>query len=92
MISWARIPDGWALNLDGTDGALVFSLPRLEIHSSPHGWRSECLMLDGTRRECGGAYLGGMAAAQATALAQAVQMLGADHAAALRQAQPRFPA
>jgi len=89
MISWARTPDGWALNLDGTNGALVFTLPRLEIHSSPQGWRSECLMLDGTRRECGSAYLGGMAAAQATALAQAIPMLGERHAAALRAAGPR---
>jgi hypothetical protein len=92
MVTWARIADGWALNLDGTNGALVFSLPRLEIHSSAHGWRSECLMEDGTRRECGSAYLGGMAAAQATALAQALPLLGAVHAAALRAAGPRFPA
>ena len=91
MISWERISDGWAVNMDGTNAALVFSLPRLEIHSSPRGWRSECLMLDGTRRECGGVYLGGVAAAQATALAQALPMLGGAHAAALLGAAPRFP-
>lgn len=86
MIAWARISEGWALNLDGTDAALVFSLPRIEVRSSPRGWRSECLLADGTRSEVGSAYQGGVAAAKATAVAQAGRMLDPAHAAALRLA------
>jgi len=49
--SWARTADGWALNLDGSDASTAFSLPRLEVHPSVRGWRSLCLLLDGTRHE-----------------------------------------
>lgn len=42
MASWARTPDGWAVNLDGSDGAERFSLPRLELHSGPRGWTCVC--------------------------------------------------
>jgi len=86
VLSWARISEGWALNLDGTNAALVFSLPRIEVRSSVRGWRSECLLSDGTRSECGVAYQGGVAAAKATALAQAERLLGPADAAVLRQA------
>jgi len=51
MTGWARIPTGWALNLDGSDAAAVFSLPRLEVHPSAQGWRSLCLLQDGTRTD-----------------------------------------
>jgi hypothetical protein len=85
--AWARVPFGWALNLDGSNAALGFSLPRLEIRSTGAGWRSECLTLDGRRLACGGEYLGGVAAAMATALAQAEQLLGPAHATALRAAR-----
>jgi len=86
VISWARITEGWAINLDGTNAALVFSLPRIEVRSSSRGWRSECLLADGTRSECGTAYQGGVAAAKAGALAQAERLLGPVDAATLRQA------
>ena len=49
--SWARTADGWALNLDGSDASTAFSLPRLGVHPSVRGWRSLCLLLDGTRHE-----------------------------------------
>jgi len=86
VLSWARISEGWALNLDGTNAALVFSLPRIEVRSSARGWRSECLLADGTRSEVGSAYQGGVAAAKATALAQAERLLGPADAAVLRLA------
>jgi hypothetical protein len=57
MSGWARIADGWAVNLDGSDGGLVFSLPRVELRSSSTGWRAVCFLAGGGRREwaCGSA-------------------------------------
>jgi hypothetical protein len=49
MTGWARIESGWAVNLDGSDAATVFSLPRLELHPSARGWHSLCLFANGTR-------------------------------------------
>lgn len=83
MSAWARTADGWAANLDGSDAAVVFSLPRLEIHASAQGWRSLCLLPDGTLRESAVGSMGGMLAAKAAARAQAGRMLGPAHAAAL---------
>jgi hypothetical protein len=51
MTGWARTAAGWAINLDGSDAAAAFSLPRLEVHPTAQGWRSLCLLRDGTRRE-----------------------------------------
>jgi hypothetical protein len=86
VTSWARISEGWALNLDGSDAAQVFSLPRIEVRSSPRGWRSECLLPDGTRAECGVASQGDVAEAKASAVAQAGRLLGPAYAAALKLA------
>jgi hypothetical protein len=57
MSGWARIAEGWAMNFDGSDGGLVFSLPRVELRSSSKGWRGLCYLADGGRREwvCGSA-------------------------------------
>jgi hypothetical protein len=49
MSGWARIGSSWALNLDGSDAAARFSLPRLEVHPTARGWRTLCLGRDGTR-------------------------------------------
>jgi hypothetical protein len=83
MTAWARTADGWALNLDGTDASRVFSLPRLEVHSSAQGWQSRCLMPDGTMRDHVGSPAASVAAAKEAALAQAARMLGPAHAASL---------
>ncbi len=83
MSAWARTADGWALNVDGSDAAVVFSLPRLEIRSSAQGWRSLCLLPDGTLRERAGGSTNSVLAAKAAALEQAGQMLGPAHAVAL---------
>jgi hypothetical protein len=50
MLAWSRIPDGWALNLDGSDASRSFSLPRLELHAGPGGWTAVCHLPDGTSR------------------------------------------
>jgi hypothetical protein len=81
--AWVRTADGWALNLDGSDASLVFSLPRLEVRSSAEGWRSLCLLPDGTLRERAGGSMGSVAAAKAVALEQAGRMLDPRHVAAL---------
>jgi hypothetical protein len=47
MTRWARTAEGWAVNLDGSDAGVVFSLPRVEVQ----GWRLPCLLSDGTQRE-----------------------------------------
>jgi hypothetical protein len=75
MTRWSRIADGWAVNLDGTDAALVFSLPRVEVHSSPRGWQSSCFLEDGRQTEWTPPYPGGVAATMADALAQAARLL-----------------
>jgi hypothetical protein len=48
VISWARTDDGWAVNLDGTDAAGEFRLPRIELHSGSAGWTCICYRQNGT--------------------------------------------
>ena len=48
MIAWMRTENGWAVNLDGSNAAKAFSLPRIEIHSSPRGWACVCHLGNGT--------------------------------------------
>jgi hypothetical protein len=91
MIAWARTNDGWAVNLDGSDAAVVFSLPRLEIRATGQGWRSLCLLADGTLREVVGGSMGGMQAARAAALDQGERMLEPAHAAALESLRKDTP-
>ncbi len=38
------------MNLDGTDAAMTFTLPRIELRSSPRGWACVCHLDDGTSR------------------------------------------
>ncbi len=47
---WNRTENGWAVNLDGTDAERTFTLPRIELRSSPHGWTCVCHLEDGTSR------------------------------------------
>ena len=49
-ILWMRTEHGWAMNLDGTDAAQAFSLPRIELHTSPRGWTCVCHLGNGTSR------------------------------------------
>ncbi len=48
MISWSKTEDGWAVNLDGTNAAGEFRLPRIELHSGPKGWTCICHRQNGT--------------------------------------------
>jgi hypothetical protein len=82
MKGWARTGDGWALNLDGSDAATGFSLPRLELHVSPAGWQSVCHLPDGTtHRPRGGAN--SISSAKGTALREARSVLGSRYAGIL---------
>ncbi len=69
--TWAKVLGGWALNLDGSDAAATFSLPRLEVRGSVGGWRSVCLHENGTVSERTGSLTDSVPAAKAAALAQA---------------------
>lgn len=84
LTGWARIGDGWAFNLDRTDAAKAFSLPRLEIHPSPRGWSCRCLLLDGTSHEVRG-LAGSIFTAKRAAVGQAHEVLGAPHAGVLEE-------
>jgi hypothetical protein len=79
MSGWARTTDGWAMNLDGSDGAQVFSLPRLELRSSSRGWRSLCFLADGSQREIPAGAADTLMAAKAAAVDQARGLLGLAH-------------
>ncbi len=89
MSAWAKVEGGWAVNLDGSDAAATFSLPRLEVRGSVRGWRSVCLLANGTVLERPGSLPDSMPAAKAAALEQARRMLGPAHAQALRQVADR---
>lgn len=83
MTAWARTTDGWALNVDGSNAAMVFTLPRLELRSSSRGWRSLCFLPDGVQQEQAGGAADSLMAAKAAAVAQARRLLGPVYAAAL---------
>ncbi len=85
MSGWARTEDGWAVNLDGTDAEREFSLPRLELHSGPHGWTCVCHLEGGLTRplSIGGASTA--AQARRAAVESAIAALGPAHEAALRK-------
>lgn len=85
MGKWARTAEGWAVNLDGSDAAAVFSLPRVEVRSSSQGWRLLCFLADGTQRERAGGSLGSAVAAKAAAIGDAGRLLGPEHAAAIAE-------
>jgi hypothetical protein len=81
--TWARTTDGWALNVDGSDAAQAFSLPRLELRSSSRGWRSLCFLADGQQQEQPGGAESTLMAAKAAAVTQAARLLGPAYASAL---------
>jgi len=82
MIGWARTGDGWALNVDGTDAAMGFSLPRLELHSSAQGWQCLCLLADGRSHKTRGPT-GSISAAKRATVEEARALLGAEYASVL---------
>lgn len=74
---WVRVGSSWAMNLDGSDAAAGFSLPRLEVHPTAHGWRTLCLRRDGTRSDRLGHASGTVHEARAAAEAAWAESTGA---------------
>jgi hypothetical protein len=50
MIFWSRTEDGWAVNLDGTNAALRYTYPRIELRSGMLGWACACHLGAGSSR------------------------------------------
>jgi hypothetical protein len=82
MTGWARTGDGWALNVDGSDAATQFSLPRLELHSSAQGWQCLCLLAHGRSHQTRGST-GSTSAAKRATVEEARVVLGAEYAGVL---------
>ncbi len=76
MLAWTRTPDGWALNLDGSDASRAVSLPRLELHAGPGGWTAVCHLPDGTSRAAAVGAASTVLAAKRAAVEDARQTLG----------------
>jgi hypothetical protein len=85
MIAWARTADGWAVNLDGSDAAATFSLPRLELHSGSQGWTAVCHLEGGATRTLAVGHAGGAAEARRAAAEHARSALGEKWEAAVRE-------
>lgn len=79
MTGWVRTGDGFAANLDGSDAAAGFSLPRLELHSGSGGWECRCLLADGNSVRTTG-ITGSVAEAKAALVARARVALGDRYA------------
>jgi hypothetical protein len=84
MIAWMRTEDGWAVNLDGTDAALTFSLPRIELHTSPRGWSCTCHLANGTTRTVALGPASSVAAAMRLGVEDGLVALGPRYAPDLR--------
>lgn len=84
MIAWMRTPDGWAVNLDGTDAAREFTLPRIELHAGARGWTCVCHLRDGTSLPVTLGPPTTAAAAKRAAVEAALGCLGAGYERELR--------
>jgi hypothetical protein len=82
VISWFKTPDGWAVNLDGTESTAGFSLPRIELHSGSSGWTCVCHRLNGTSVKLPLGLKVSAQAAKHTAV-EAMLALGTQHDAEL---------
>jgi hypothetical protein len=85
VISWFQTPFGWAVNLDGTNAADEFRLPRVELHSGPRGWTCVCHRQNGTSRELPLGSAATTSAAKRAAIAEALLALGAQYEPELRE-------
>lgn len=84
MLAWRRTADGWALNLDGTDAAREFTLPRVELHAGPQGWTGVCHLENGTSRQLSVGRSASARAAMRAALREALLVLGPGYESAVR--------
>ncbi|HTP26794.1 MAG TPA: hypothetical protein VMK12_14220 [Anaeromyxobacteraceae bacterium] len=84
MVSWARTLDGWAVNLDGTNAAREFTLPRIELHSGTQGWTCVCHLPNGTSRTLAVGNGGPAPGAKQAVIGEALLALGPEYEAELR--------
>jgi len=84
MLFWSKTESGWAMNLDGTDAAHGFALPRVELRSSPSGWVCACHLPDGLSCLVPLGHPGGVAEAMRLAMEGSLGALGGKHEAELR--------
>ncbi len=84
MIFWSRTDDGWAVNLDGTDAAEQFTLPRIELRSSARGWACACRLANGTSRLVPLGNPGTAAAAMRAGMEASLAAVGPEYEAELR--------
>ncbi|HEY6006624.1 MAG TPA: hypothetical protein VIV57_27335 [Anaeromyxobacter sp.] len=84
MLSWNRTLDGWAVNLDGTNAAHEFTLPRIELHSGPGGWTCVCRLQDGTARPVAVGAATSAGEAKRACVEEALLALGTRYESALR--------
>ncbi len=84
MTSWIRTQDGWAVNLGGAGAAQPFTLPRVELHSSPRGWSCVCHFDDGTTRPVSLGTSTTLAAAKRAGIEGILPALGARYGPELR--------
>lgn len=84
MISWSQTPYGWAVNLDGTNAASEFTLPRVELHSGPRGWTCLYHRQNGTSAQLPVGSAPSAPAAKRAALLEALTGLGAPYDSELR--------
>ena len=85
MIFWSQTEQGWAVNLDGTNAGLQFTLPRIEIRSSPRGWVCTCHLPNGTSRLLPLPNTGTVAGAMRSAIEGNLPFLGVEYEPALRE-------
>jgi len=84
MIFWSRTASGWAVNLDGSDAAREYALPRLEIRFSSRGWTCACHMPDGVTRVVPLSIPSGVAEAKRLAVEGSLGAFGGEYEADLR--------
>lgn len=87
MMYWTRTENGWAVNLDGTNAALAFSLPRIELRSSPGGWACVCHLDNGTSRLVPLGGLSSTAAAKRAGIEGSLVAVGTQYEPELRALQ-----
>jgi hypothetical protein len=82
VLAWCKTEDGWAVNLDGTNAAAAFTLPRIELHSGPQRWTCVCHRQNGTSVKLALGLIETAAAAKHLAV-EAMLALGTQHDEAL---------
>jgi hypothetical protein len=84
MLHWVKTGHGWALNLDGSDAAERFALPRVELRATTRGWSCVCMLPDGTSREAAISSAVSVLAAKRAASELARAVCGAEYRTALQ--------